>query len=282
MKFDAIIGNPPYQKAKNMREGGKAGTTGGDLWSKFIPKAINLTKEHGYIALIHPPMWRKPEHLLYPIMASKNLCYLEMHSEKDGRQTFNASTKYDWYILQNTTYNGNTTITNEMGGKHVFDLRDYRWLPCFGFDVISKILAQGKDKTCEVLYSRSEYGTDKAWMSDKENGEFKHPCVYSMTKDGFGCWYSSIKKDFAFGVPKVILGWGRYLYPLIDMEGKYGLTQNTFAIKVDSKKEAENIKRAIESDKFGKVLKATKWGAFQTEWRMFKYFRKDFWKEFIA
>jgi hypothetical protein len=101
-----------------------------------------------------------------------------------------------------------------------------------------------------------------------------------MTKDGFGCWYSSIKKDFAFGVPKVILGWGRYLYPLIDMEGEYGLTQNTFAIKVDSKKEAENIKKAIESDKFGEVLKATKWGAFQTEWRMFKYFRKDFWKEF--
>ena len=281
MKFDVIAMNPPYQLPKNFKGGKKNGTTGGDLWSKFVKVANEIVVEGGYVCAVHPPMWRKPEQELYPMMREKNMLYLEMHSEDDGRTTFKASTKYDWYLLQNNAYNGKTTIVDEMGEKHVFDLRDYRWLPCFGFDVISKILAQGKEKTCEVLYSRSEYGTDKPWMSDKETGEFKHPCVYSMTKNGFGCWYSSIKKDFAFGVPKVILGWGRYLYPLIDMEGKYGLTQNTFAIKVDSKKEAENIKRAIESDKFGEVLKATKWGAFQTEWRMFKYFRKDFWKEFI-
>jgi len=30
------------------------------------------------------------------------------------------------------------------------------------------------------------------------------------------------------------------------------------------------------------IIKATKWGAFQTDWRMFKYFRPDFYKDFLG
>ena len=30
-----------------------------------------------------------------------------------------------------------------------------------------------------------------------------------------------------------------------------------------------------------KGVKATKWGAFQTDWRMFKYFKPDFYKHFL-
>jgi hypothetical protein len=32
---------------------------------------------------------------------------------------------------------------------------------------------------------------------------------------------------------------------------------------------------------FKEVIKATKWGAFQTDWRMFKYFKPDFYKYFL-
>jgi hypothetical protein len=272
--------NPPYQLPKKINNVQKKGTIGGNLWSKFVKTANGVVVDGGYICSVHPPMWRKPEHEIYPMMIERNMLYLEMHSEKDGITTFKASTKYDWYLLQNNAYNGKTIIVDENGENHVLNLRNYKWLPCFNFNTINKILAKEKEKTCEVLYSRSKYGTDKAWMLKTQDELFKYPCVYSMTKNGFGCWYSS-KKDFDFGVSKVILGLGRHLYPIIDMEGKYGLTQNTFAIRVNSKKEAENIKNAIQSDKFKELLKATKWGTFQTEWRMFKHFKKDFWREFI-
>ena len=59
------------------------------------------------------------------------------------------------------------------------------------------------------------------------------------------------------------------------------MTQGAFAIKVKNDQEAANIIKAINSDAFQKILKSTKWGAFNIEWRMFKYFRKDFWKDFI-
>jgi len=96
-KFDFVIGNPPYQKPKNVE---KSGTIGGDLWSAFVEKGLELCKQNGYLSLIHPPMWRKPEHRIWEKLTQNQIKYLEIHSEEDGRKTFNASTKYDWYILQ--------------------------------------------------------------------------------------------------------------------------------------------------------------------------------------
>ena len=101
-----------------------------------------------------------------------------------------------------------------------------------------------------------------------------------MYKDGTISELYSSEKSNHF-VPKVIIGTGRHAYPLIDLEGKYGMTQNTFGIKVNSIEEAENIKKAIESDKFKEIIKATKWSNFQIDYRMFQHFRSNFWEEFI-
>ena len=41
------------------------------------------------------------------------------------------------------------------------------------------------------------------------------------------------------------------------------------------------IVKAINTEEFKEIIKATKWGAFQTDWRMFKYFKPDFYKDFL-
>lgn len=280
--FDVIIGNPPYQKPKNIKEGKTAGTTGGDLWSEFVCQALALVEKNGFVSFIHPSMWRKPDHEIYELLKLYDLKYLEIHGEEDGRRTFKASTRYDWYILQNNKYNNKTEVKDEVGKSQEININDWKWLPNYSFEIISKIIASNSEERCEVLYARSSYGSDKPWMSATKNNEFKYSCIYGMqTGGGITYLYSNRNDKGHFGVPKVILGWGRYLYPLIDFQGEYGMTQNAFGIKVASLEEAHDIKRAIESDKFKEILKATKWGTFQTDWRMFKYFRKDFWKEFI-
>lgn len=281
MKFDVIVGNPPYQAPKEMN-GQKKGTIGGDLWSKFVEKSLDLVKDDGYVCLVHPSGWRKPEHRLYTTISGNKLLYLEIHGEEDGRKTFGAGTRYDWYVLQKGNSDGTKTEVKDQSGKtHEIDLSEWAFLPNKEFDLMLSILAKNNEPTCEVLYSRSAYGSDKKWMNEKQDDVFKYPCVYSLTQQGLGFWYSSVTDKGFFGTSKVVLSWGRHQYPVIDMAGDYGLTQNTFALKVDNKEEAENIVKAINSDKFKKLLVATKWGQFITEWRMFKYFRKDFWKSFI-
>ena len=59
------------------------------------------------------------------------------------------------------------------------------------------------------------------------------------------------------------------------------MMQNSFGIKVESLNEAENIKKAIETKEFREIINATKWQNFQTDYNMFKSFKKDFLKEFV-
>ena len=58
------------------------------------------------------------------------------------------------------------------------------------------------------------------------------------------------------------------------------MSQISFGIPIKSK-EGELILKAINTPKFKKIIAATKWGAFQTDYRMFKYFKKDFYKYFL-
>ena len=63
---------------------------------------------------------------------------------------------------------------------------------------------------------------------------FKHKCCYTITqKNGMSFFYSNIQKGH-FGIPKVIWSNGAGTYPIIDEDGKYGLTQFSYAI-IDEK-----------------------------------------------
>ena len=51
MKFDVVIGNPPYQEVTGAANA-KA------IWPKFVEKSFEICKEGGYVSLIHPSGWR--------------------------------------------------------------------------------------------------------------------------------------------------------------------------------------------------------------------------------
>ena len=41
------------------------------------------------------------------------------------------------------------------------------------------------------------------------------------------------------------------------------------------------LKKVLESLEFKKVLESCSWSNYQIDWRLFTYFKKDFWKEFM-
>jgi hypothetical protein len=282
-QFDMVVGNPPYQDGTKAIEGKKKGTIGGDLWSKFVPASLKICKSNGFIAMVHPNAWRKPEHKLWELMSKENqLHYLEIHSKKDGQKTFGCSTRYDWYVLEKSLCEKPTMVVDEEGKQHNIDMSKRDFLPNYEIELFDTCLAKRGEEKCEVMYSRSAYGTDKKHMSKEKDELFKYPVVHGLRKnDDVSIWYSSRNDKGHFGVPKVILSWGEFQYPMLDFEGKYGMTQIVFGIAISSREEGENIVKAINSEKFKKVIACSKWSAFQTEWRMFKYFRKDFWRDFV-
>jgi hypothetical protein len=273
-EFDVVVGNPPYQLPT------KGGNGKRDLWHKFVEKSFDIIKEDGYVSLIHPSKWRRVGEELWLKLSKKQIKYLEIHDDQDGNKTFGVITRYDWYVIKNSKCIEKTTVVDENGTTHNIDLSKFPCLPNYNFKDFWNIVAKDNEETLEIIYSRSLHGNDKPNMSKEKTDIFKYPCVYGMYKDGTTSKLYSSKKSDHF-ITKIILGIGRHLYPLIDINGEYGMTQNAFGIKFNSIEEAESIKKAINSDKFKEIIKSTKWTNFQVDYRMFKCFKKNFYKEFV-
>lgn len=282
MKFDVVVGNPPYQAPKTRVKEAVTGSCGSKLWPSFVRLSMDITKQNGFTCLIHPGAWRKPGSDLLELFMDRNLLRLEIHNIDDGMKTFGASTGYDWYILQNAKYSGKTIIIGSDKVEKTVDLSGSCFIANSEFDLLNNIIAKDGEEKCNVIYDRTAYGHDKKNVQNAKTEEFKYPVVYGLTqRNGLGLWWSNTKDKGHFGVKKVIIPMSKYTDIYIDEDGKYGLCEFAFGIEIKDQEEGENIKKAIMSDKFKKIWSSIEWIYNSKEWRVFKYFRKDFWKEFV-
>jgi len=279
-KFNVIIGNPPFQKSQIGVRKGK----GQNIWDKFVIKSFEIMKDNSIFAFIHPPNWRGPDNKLWDILSQKQLLYLHIFNKKDGIKIFNASTRFDVYVLENKPVYKNTDIIDELGNINSINLSEWSFLPNYDYDNIKEILTT-EENGIDVIYNTYYHNQNfnKGYLSDKKTNVYKIPIVHSVNKEGLGYWYSSFKKKEHF-IPKVILNVNEKQYNYKeqnDYNGLMGMSNNSFGIPITSKKEGDLILKAIGTDKFKTMINATKWGSFQTDYKMFKYFKKDFYKYFI-
>ncbi len=281
--FDAVVGNPPYNSSGSI-------ATGNTIWQHFVKRSLNeWTTKGGYVNMVHPPGWRKPNtkkgkfYGLYELMCRQNaMLYLSIHGIKDGQNTFKCGTRYDWYLIKNGYETGTTRVNDEKGDEIDINVVDFNWLPNYNIDFIQKILAQKGDDRCPIVYDRTAYGADKKqWMSAKETDEFKYPCVHSTPKNGTRYMFSKVNDRGHFGVSKIIFGESGISGVIIDMKGEYGMTHGAMYIKIDDVDEGKQIAQALMSDRFQDIIKSCNYSSFRIDWNIFKDMRKDFWREFV-
>jgi hypothetical protein len=182
--------------------------------------------------------------------------------------------RFDNYIIQRgRDGSGNSKIIDEQDEVFKdFNIQSWNFLPNYAFPVIKKLLVQDPKDGIPIIFDYAKYEARR--ISKTRSAKNKYPVVHTMTQKGLGILYAS-DRDPAQFVPKVILNANERQYPYNDHLGKYGMSQLSFGIPIKSKAEGERWIRLINSPMFQDVLKATKWGAFQTDHRMFKYFRRD-------
>jgi site-specific DNA-methyltransferase (adenine-specific) len=105
MKFDVVLGNPPYQD----KEGNENSTNSGDLYKKFIEKSLDLTKDDGYVAMVVPSAWSGPR--------SGKL--KEMLFEENQPTVFDSHGKKWFDVNMNTCY-----FVTQKGRKGPTEVRD--------------------------------------------------------------------------------------------------------------------------------------------------------------
>lgn len=115
MKFDIIIGNPPYQiDNKNSNKRAEK------LWTKFIQKSNELLKENGYMTLVTPTSWlsgskniRKGSYGVMDLFSENNLISIVKGFEFSG---VSISTHY-WLMKKDKNYVSTQvtdSVTNEI------------------------------------------------------------------------------------------------------------------------------------------------------------------------
>ena len=281
-KFDVIMGNPPFQKERDNTSGTTAGRS--TLWEHFISLSFKILKEGGFLAFINPPNWRGlgKAHYIWDLISNKQLLYIHIHNKKDGNKIFGVSSRFDLYIVQNKKNTKATEIIDELGKKHLIKVNEWPFLPNYDYDNIKKILTS-HENGIKIIFSSSIYDTRK--LNKGKTKKFKYPIVHSITQQPLTIeWYTDDDTKGHFGIPKVILNFNeqQYSHPKQnDYEGKYGMSQISFGIPIKSQKEGAALLKAIQTPEFKEIIKATKWGSFQTDYRMFTYFKPDFYKAFL-
>ena len=268
-RFDIIIGNPPFNDETN-----ETNKTNKQLWTKFILKSLDILHIDGYLGFINPQNWRAPENKLWEIMSNKQITYLHIYGAKSSSKLFNVSTKVDIYILQNQLNTEDTLIIDEIDSTYKLNLKQFQFLPNFKIKEINKIITNNNG--INIIHN-SFYSTTQTSETKK-----KFEVISSITDGNLLHYrYTDDNSKGHFGVPKVIVNGGRFPYPYNDFKGEFGMTQNLFGIPITSKTQGDDIVKAINTDEFQEILRATKWGAFQIDYRMFRYFRPDFYKSFL-
>jgi len=319
--FDIIVGNPPFN-AEQTHEGKKGG--GAILWPKFVEKSLcgDLLQPDGYLVFVHPALWRKPPSsspvstLFHKMTHDNHMLYLEIHNKQDGKRDFGVQTRYDYYMIQkcppSQKHRYLTRIKDQTGRIHEsVDLSAWHFfLPNHSFEIIKPLLLSpsapdSEDASCDintssnsnsnsnsnsiVLFSRCQYGSDQKWVSDTQDETHIYPVVHSTPKAGPRVMWSS-KRNTMFGVPKVIFGESGIHDVIIDIEGKYGMTQGAIGLKIQRalcennnlEAEAQQMKCVLESPEFHTILDAMSFSNFRIDWRTFLYFRPDFYKKVLV
>jgi hypothetical protein len=279
-KYNIILENPPYQIPKTDTYKGARGSNN-TLWDKFVAKSFDLLEAGGWLGAITPANWRRPGHSLYSTIIAPHLEYLHIYSKKEGIRLFNAQTRFDLYILSNSQRHSlPPVIIDEMGKIHR-NIRPVEWafLPSYNFKGVQKYFAvktrrrlpegRGRERG-RVLYDSNEYNSKN--LSKRKTAKYKYPVVHTITKKGLGVRWTDNKKGH-YGIPKVLLNFNENQYPYNDWKGEYGMSQITFGIPVASKKGGEDLVKEFETPEFKEVIRATKWGSFQTDYKMFEFLK---------
>lgn len=288
-KMRVVVGNPPFEKPQD-KESQK--TAGDSLWDDFVRASLqNWLLPDGYFGMLLPPGWRKPSDSksrckdLWAVMSNEHTpLWIYMMDANEATTAFNNKVfiRADLILLKKKINNGHKTYI--VGANQVdikMDIRKLPFLPNSNLRYWKKMLTNNTKQGNEVLYSRSMYGSDKNTVRKNMDNTYKYKVIHGIHKDG-GCIYiyTNVKdKKGGFGIPKVIFNrYGGWNKPLLDLKGKYGMSQDTFALPVSSEKEGRAMTKYFDVERLKMFSEDLHWATSRPSifWKVFRHIRKDF------
>ena len=211
--------------------------------------------------------------------------WLSIHSVKEGMAEFGGKSSFDMHVsVKRFTPGYETNVRDERGLLTTADIKSISMIPNFEIGLARGLLAKPGEARADVR-TTSVFDPRKGLAARERGGSFRHPCINHASgraKGGVRMFYAR-KRDprGLFGVPKAVFGImagaGRVI---VDREGKYGITPFAAGL-VDSPRNLERIRAALESDRFRDVMESLRFTRQEINPAVVGMFRKDFWREFV-
>ena len=255
--FDLVVSNPPYAKFC----GDKRASKNHNLSREFIKKALDITKPNGYILFIAPDNWMSfsDRNLLPSLMSKYQFHHLNIHGAKKYFPKVGSS--FTWFLLQKAPNKNSFIIENHYKKHDKVKARveaGIDFIPLYYSDEVRKLIKKTiyADVPKYVVETTSDlHRTTKSDMiSSRRNA--KHP--YRLI-------HTPKQTVYASRPHKYQNGWKVFL-SLSDRYGTFvdncGMTQSVAFIRCQSKKEADRIKRELDSPVYRAINNLTRYGNF--------------------
>jgi Eco57I restriction-modification methylase len=247
MKFDVVVGNPPYQ---GNNDKGTKQPKSHNLWSKFAEQGISLVKDDGYVAFVTPDSWMSPNSQVLKTFKDNSLTWVST----DVSKYFTVGSSFTAWVLQKNQ----STKTVTIDGLTV-NLNTLNYLPrdfSKTYPIHDKVVNSNNPKL-EVLCDTTCHSDHKhGKLSDTKDAVFKYKTWHTNAQTRF----SKIKsKDFNNN--KIVWTLSGYFKPFYD-DGKIGTTEVCQYILVKDQAEAENVLSYLNSKLYNFLIITGKWSGF--------------------
>jgi site-specific DNA-methyltransferase (adenine-specific) len=242
MKFDVVVGNPPYQDGNREDQANK-------LWPLFVKKAHDLVNLNGYVAFITPNSWMQPTadigkgtgknalSIFKDIFQKNNLIAANIDSEGIRNKYFKGvGSTFSYYIFQKANYSGSTDIVTE-NGTVLLDVTEFDSLP----KVVSKQSLSIVKKMSGKPFKFCDQNHNLNGSESKSGFKFK---IYHTNKKGGTYWFGEKLNPYASSSKVIISLSGKYL-PVLNTDT--GFSNMCLALICMTEKEAEQAQIVLSS-----------------------------------
>lgn len=233
IKFDFIIGNPPYNadgikkvptnNNKSKKEDGKT------IWISFIKQSISLLKSKGKLLFIIPSIWMKPDKArTYYYLLQYKIHKLHCLTNTETNKYFKgeAQTPTCYFLLSKEPSDNFIDLFDKCREKYVkysFNLEEP--IPLFGQSIINKLKPFLKVGYLKV--KKTNLPNKNVHIIINKDATHQYPniktCHLQDTKPSLIINYSNNPLSYN-GDKKIILAHKMYGFPYLDLNGDYGIS----------------------------------------------------------
>jgi hypothetical protein len=255
MKFDVVVGNPPYQSGNNSK--------GNKLWPKFIFKATELTKDNGYICLISPTGWSSGgtnipggQGVIKDIFSVYQVNSINVN-DITKKYFPQISIEIGYIIINKVPVTTDTPMQLKDGVTNVdftkIDFLSPR-LNKIDISIVNKVFFNNHVPFDVVSFDRSiKRGSITESKTQTTKFKFEHWVLGGTTAKNAAITWIDFENSPKLKHPKVVFNIGnRYWQPYYDLKG-INVAAQGFAIAVTGKEKISNLKSVFESKLFSYI-----------------------------